>query len=346
MDNYILGGWTKQEDKRREELLKKDYTYADVSNILKKEFGLREYSADSVRSRSRRTNSTINEIEIEKVSIEQDNVLSLSERLSLFNKFIKRDPRQFCNYDMAEDKCDKTIVLSDIHVPFAEYGMVDAIIEKESGEDVKCVIGGDFLDCYSLSTFRKEQEIPLVEELQDAAILVDKLSNAFGSVEFIIGNHEERFKKFLLDHLPTELMFLIETNLIKYIVEGYNNITVSDNFFIQVGSAIIGHPAIYSSIALRSALNAKNWYSNFYREINLSPFNLIVHTHTHKAGECYVDELGRMVKIIENGCLCNTLDYTLKGRSGGSPAIRGYTKLYFDDEGTAILPESRFILTE
>ena len=64
-----------------------------------------------------------------------------------------------------ENKFDKSVmIINDIHLPF-EHEDVLEIINKHKNEITSLIIGGDFMDCQSISFFPKVKALTLEQEL-------------------------------------------------------------------------------------------------------------------------------------------------------------------------------------
>jgi predicted phosphodiesterase len=98
------------------------------------------------------------------------------------------------------------LIIPDLHVPYHDkraWGLV-----LKAGKLVKpdfIVVLGDFLDCYTVSSHRKDprRRLTLQDELDAANAELDKL-DALGakSRHFVQGNHEHRLERYLMDHAP------------------------------------------------------------------------------------------------------------------------------------------------
>jgi predicted phosphodiesterase len=93
--------------------------------------------------------------------------------------------------------------LSDFHVPYHDVYAVEAAIRylKDWQPDL-VIVGGDLLDCYSISRFpldpgRKEKLQDEIDQAQDVVERVDKLGC---DVHYLLGNHEDRLTRLITDN--------------------------------------------------------------------------------------------------------------------------------------------------
>ena len=95
----------------------------------------------------------------------------------------------------SDNKFDKSImIINDIHAPYERADVLD-IIMKHKDEITTLVIGGDFMDCESISSFPKINRMTLLDELVYAYKLLEKIRKILDNGQKIIlinGNHEER----------------------------------------------------------------------------------------------------------------------------------------------------------
>ena len=88
--------------------------------------------------------------------------------------------------------------LGDVHCPYHDQAAWNAAIEfLDDWKPELVVLGGDFYDFYSISSFDKDPE--RVERLQDefnaAQPLIDDVKGLMCDVEFLEGNHEDRLRR-------------------------------------------------------------------------------------------------------------------------------------------------------
>lgn len=96
----------------------------------------------------------------------------------------------------------KVLVLSDLHVPFHDADLLTAIMKycRDLKPD-EVILNGDLVDFYSVSRFDKSphRAEDLQYELDCVAEVLEKIrkANPKAIIRYIMGNHEERLKRFL-----------------------------------------------------------------------------------------------------------------------------------------------------
>jgi hypothetical protein len=107
-------------------------------------------------------------------------------------------------------------------------------------------------------------------------------------------------------------------------------------WFAQVGKTVFMHPHSYSGKQMQTVMNAQSHLENF---IDRDHFDAIVIGHTHKVGKLI--ERGKL--LIEQGCLCQVMDYQKEGQFISRPQVAGYAVIYQDAEGNTNFNDSNFV---
>ena len=98
------------------------------------------------------------------------------------------------------------LTIPDVHVPFHDrkaWALMLRVVQETQPDHV--VVMGDFIDCYSVSSFSRHPErvSRLKEELHAGNQELDKLHDLVGDrVTFLEGNHEFRVSKYIEQRAP------------------------------------------------------------------------------------------------------------------------------------------------
>jgi predicted phosphodiesterase len=100
----------------------------------------------------------------------------------------------------------KVGILSDIHVPYHDETALRAAVDHLQGERIDALLlNGDWADFYSISRHQKDpKHRNFKKELHAGRDLLKWLRQEFPGIRFIckLGNHEERWEKWLWEHAP------------------------------------------------------------------------------------------------------------------------------------------------
>lgn len=242
-----------------------------------------------------------------------------------------------------EHKFDKSImIINDLHLPFERKDILE-IINKHKNEITTLVIGGDLMDCKSISKFPKIETLTVEEELiytYNFLTKVRKILNNNQDIIIINGNHEERWYKDICNLREKNIQKFINPNLLDMIVEGFtlyecntkrkfkgiDNIIYIPHWFVNIDEKIIvSHPKNFSMVKGKMLENGAQHFVN-RGEI----FDLLILGHTHKFSNGIVDRhQGKFV--VENGCLCQPQSYADNGKLNYTPQAYCYTIVKYNN---------------
>lgn len=188
-----------------------------------------------------------------------------------------------------------TVVIgSDFHIPFQDDDAVDAFLEYVKNVQPKTVIlNGDVLDMFMLSRFTKGEGRNPLEEITQCRGLLASLRKLCPDADifYIIGNHENRLEKYVLNKAP-ELASLVEDvfsilKIDEFKIRGCASLTINDKILFKHGT-LLGN---------KSGLSAIKEMENAYMSGCSG--------HTHRLCKYIARKSGRKFFWIESGCLCS-----------------------------------------
>ena len=135
----------------------------------------------------------------------------------------KDKPKVTLKDRLAIDGISKMLVISDLHVPYHRDDILD-IVKKHAEEIEVLVLGGDVIDCYSISSFKPLEPKPLITEMANCHRLLKDIQSIIPDVRKIIikGNHEERWAKYM-SNMSSEVNKLHSDNIMREIVKGFES---------------------------------------------------------------------------------------------------------------------------
>jgi predicted phosphodiesterase len=238
-------------------------------------------------------------------------------------------------------------VIGDLHIPFQDRdASTEAILSLAQMNCNVLVIGGDFLDLYSLSRFLQYDRIPIKQEIIEARKYLDWVSREFGKVIICAGNHEQREAKYFATRLtPDEREVYLNKCVLERVSEDMPNVEIVKRtvegtpmgWLVPIGrDAVVGHAETHSKIPLRPSENLQKWLDLWHNHIGIERPRLVIQGHTHQAGITWIGD--RM--IVENGCLCRIQGYSLEPRIAYRPQRHAFT-LFDQYEGVTDLSTVR-----
>jgi predicted phosphodiesterase len=135
------------------------------------------------------------------------------------------------------------LVLSDIHLPYHDESALKTALNYgiTNGFD-RLLINGDLIDFYQLSRFEKDpRKRSFKQELDSARMFIDLVSEWFKQVVYKLGNHDERYEKWMFVKAP-ELLDCEEFELQALLKCGEKHVeVVKDKRIISAGKLNILH---------------------------------------------------------------------------------------------------------
>jgi hypothetical protein len=135
------------------------------------------------------------------------------------------------------------LILNDIHFPYhCEKSLDTALNYGLANGFNKVLINGDMLDMYKLSRFDKDPRKPSInEEFTMARDFLSSLNKHFDETIYKIGNHEDRWEKWLISKAP-ELLDCDDFQLNVLLRFGEFQVKeVKTKQLIEAGNMIIAH---------------------------------------------------------------------------------------------------------
>lgn len=203
----------------------------------------------------------------------------------------------------------KIAVLSDIHVPYHDQAALEACLDYLDKWRPTCVyLNGDTADFYNVSRWEKDpEERDFNNEIRMVKAFLAHLRERYPDAElfFKIGNHEERYEKYLATKAP-ELFGVTEFRLNKVLGlddMGYRLVRSKQKAKAGKNLTIIHGHEIYGV----------NVPVNFARTLQTKMGVCTIAGHRHSTSEhSYKTADQQFVHCWSTGCLCDmTPDYAI-----------------------------------
>lgn len=217
-------------------------------------------------------------------------------------------PTQNPKGDNEMSNYEKIVVAGDFHYPFQDDKAVDVFLKFVKQEQPNCIIiNGDLADFWEISKYDRVPRtgVRFDEELKMVHEFFARLRKACpaAKIDLIEGNHEFRFKSYLirkapelygLGRLTLEDLFECHQYHVRYhpLKEGQSRF--GDNA-IKVGKLYVGH---WNKVSKHAGYTVKNLIDD--KGVSLTQ------GHTHRVGQ-HTRRLfdGSIVGGWEIGCLCD-----------------------------------------
>jgi hypothetical protein len=328
--------WTTELDKRLFALRERGWSFAQIAAGLSLETG-QTFTKDQIQKRYRRVRRGLQ--------------LAPAPRTRLMPYFSllfdetgqpRREPTKL-DLDAALapllERRMRILVISDLHVSQHDEDLLVAVLNRHRDADL-IVVNGDALDIYAYSRYQKYHNRPIEQEIDDWCRIQLTYLAAWPLVLITDSNHAQRVPRAAV--VPDGLRFLLEPNVMRHLARPFSTILALDEWYVQIGDAIIAHGDYATRRVPRAAEQVAAWFRKRVGSEqfpHLRPFRVLVQAHTHRVG-CVVTA---GTKVIESGCLARLpLDYTTRAHQVryDEPHANGYVELVLD-RGRAVLNECR-----
>ena len=266
-----------------------------------------------------------------------------AEQIKHFSSFFDYDftktlPQKKKKYDyLTEDW------IADVHAPY--YHTDNYNIATNSNSAMLRILG-DFFDMYSKSHFRKTKDINFEKEFRQAYWLLADTCTRYEKVYIMLSNHDERFKKWLYDNAPKEVIGIIGTglNLVENLLSLIPNLKIMRHeveggrkigYIAQVENAVFTHIEKSAKQPGKVVQDIHFEFTGKWKDhYKLNPYNIIVQAHNHISYSGWSGD----TRLFQIPCLIDSteiaFDYCYSGKLQGNPAAQGYIKAHKDKNGT------------
>ena len=174
---------------------------------------------------------------------------------------------------MPKSKLEKILFLPDTHVPYESKEAFSLMLKAAKVfKPDHCIILGDFIDCYSVSSHSRhpDRSLKLREEV-DATINALEAVVSIGAKNnvFVAGNHEDRLERYLKDKAPELFHFISIPKILKLKELGFKYVPYKQSY--KIGKLNVTHDC-----------GSAGRFSH-YKSLDVFQHNIIT-GHTHRLG--------------------------------------------------------------
>jgi len=269
------------------------------------------------------------------------NVAKLRDKPRLIMPYFSKYTDYYSGSWPAEKKVDydyssgplKILVLNDLHVPFQNEAALEQALSNNRSADV--VITSEVADMYSLTSFAKYQHVPFEYEVEEIIRWFEYLNASFPATYVLHSGHDRRLSRYVLSRIRSDLLFLIETDLLDLLARPFPNVVVIPDIKYSINDAIFTHFDISSSIPMRSAVRTHEWIQSWKEHLDIPPYKLLVQAHSHKSGVINLPG----VQLVESGCF-QTIPEWIFRKFPKQSWVHGYC-VVFQNDGVTNLDATR-----
>ena len=234
---------------------------------------------------------------------------------------------------------NKILSLSDPHVQFHNRVVFSHALKNEK-DAATLVVPGDLGDYYSKSRFKKTRVVPFNQELRAVFFILEWMATNWRDVRIMIGNHDNRPEKHLLNTLGSEIDLLIitEANMLKQLAAYFDNVRlvgtqldktdINLTHIYQHGDIIFTHGEISLKANSANLDRVQTYLSDWGGLLNLRPWRVIAQGHNHRDT---IDSSGpykRFLLPTASNPFSPGFEYIYSSRMIGRPPSIGYSIFY------------------
>jgi len=222
----------------------------------------------------------------------------------------------------------KILVINDLHAPFQHEEALQTALTDNFSSDI--IVTSEISDLYSYSPFAKDKHVSFELEVEEILRLFEYFNQTFPVTFVVSAGHEKRITRAITRKIHTELLFLIETNLLELLASPFPNIITIPEPYFQINDALFTHLNKYSqTIPMRSAHNTHRWIQNWKKSLGIGEYRVLAQAHSHHSGIYNMPT----VQLIETGCLQKIPEWVLD-RCPMLPWMTGWTVIEQNDGRT------------
>ncbi len=247
------------------------------------------------------------------------------------------------------------LLIGDTHIRFHSLETIEQAIALP-GQFDGCIFAGDLIDNTMISTFRKTQGVTTRSEFEVANLILDMLVKRFGRVLYILGNHEDRRIKTLLD--AAENLIVQSGEKSQFIIDAVNRVrefhtntrpgvTVHYDWWCELKgskySTLICHADGYSAIHGRQAFSVAESLMSKKEEYHIDQIGTVCEAHMHR----HVGPFRKWgMYLWELPAACPLLDYMASPKASKSGVDTGYSEMVIKADGSLDFNKSRSYYVE
>ncbi len=249
---------------------------------------------------------------------------------------------------------DEILSLSDLHEPYSNKVVLDSCYKNEGmAETIICP--GDIGDYYSKSRFKKTRYVSFKDELRHVFKRLEWLANRWKSVKVMIGNHDNRPEKMVMENSQkaVDTLIMTEQNMLKRLANYFDNVEIVGTqlddtdinltHIYQYGDIIFTHGEVSMKHSTALLLRVQNYLDEWGELLQLKPYAVLAQAHNHRDHNGFVGSRKCFLLPTASNPFSIGFEYIYSSRMVGSPPAVGYS-LFYQSRGITDTNRSRNII--
>lgn len=263
------------------------------------------------------------------------------EQLKKYSEFFEWDFLQKPEACKIKKNPLRDLMIADVHTPFHLRKLLDQIIE-ENLDSENLWIAGDWWDMYSKSRYRKEIDIDFSIEYREGYAMLFQLAGKFKKIYLQTANHDSRFRKWIFDNVPTEMLPFTDYNMPENLLRQIPNLNIvkqragrrSIDYIYQHKNMIITHLEKSNRDISKTVQEIEKDFARWGEFFELKNYNMVVQAHNHQSariryGNKFLFQIPCLIDISQPA-----FNYVFNGKLVGNPPAIGYISLAKKKDGS------------
>ena len=235
----------------------------------------------------------------------------------------------------------KDVALADVHSPFHNKDIFELVLDDTKNFEDMFIVG-DWWDFYSKSFYRKQASIEFPKEFRQGFFLLQRVAERYDNVYLMLSNHDNRFKKWIFDNVPSDLIDFTDYQVIENLIGTIPNVTIVKqqtrsarkiDYVYKHKNVVFTHVEKSNIDITKTVQEIEKSFARWGGYYNLGEYDGVIQAHNHSSGRVkYGDKI-----LMQIPCLIDVdavaFDYAFNGKIQGNLSALGYCVLHKDKGG-------------
>ena len=261
------------------------------------------------------------------------------ENLKSLGEFFEIDFTKKLKPRLIKKDTSKDLLIADVHIPFHHRQLFEKTIEDNLDCENLWIIG-DWWDMYAKSHYRKQMSIDFKTEYREGFYILREVASKFNKVFLMLSNHDLRFKKWVFDNVPSDLINFVDYDMPEKLIACIPNVEIKKQrversreigYIYQNKNMIVSHVELGRKDVSKSVQDITKEFFRWEGNFKLKPYNMVLQAHNHQSakvrfGDKWLFQIPCLIDIRQPA-----FDYVYSGKLYGNPPALGYVVLKKND---------------